>query len=75
MKHFNARENRPDDVEQTKKRRRAHARGRFHRIKRRFVESFPDEQCCVLRDLSRDLENAYDELESHINEYKEMLDE
>lgn len=68
MKHFNARENRPDDVEQTKKRRRAHARGRFHRIKRRFVESFPDEQCCVLRDLSRDLEKAYDD-------YKEMLDE
>lgn len=60
---------------QTKKRRRAHAKGRYHRIKRRFVESFPDEQCCVLRDLSRDLEKAYDELESHINEYKEMLDE
>lgn len=52
----------------TKKKRRAHTKGRF-------VESFPDEQCCVLGDLSRDIEKAYDELESHNNEYMEMLDE
>lgn len=44
-------------------------------IKRRFVESRPEEQCCVLGDLSRDLEKAFDELESHTNEYMEVKDE
>lgn len=39
------------------------------------MESFPNEQCCVLGDLSLDLEKAYDELESHTNEYMDMLDE
>lgn len=39
------------------------------------MEWFPDEQCCVLGDLSRDLDKSYDELKSHINEYMEMLDE
>lgn len=38
-----------------------------------------EEQCCVLGDLSRDLEKAYDELESHTNTseymYMEMLHE
>lgn len=36
-----------------------------------------EEQCCVLGDLSRDLEKAYDELESHSSEYMymEMLHE
>lgn len=43
--------------------------------KRRFVESRPDEQCCVLGDISRDLEKAFDELESQTNEYMEVLDE
>lgn len=39
------------------------------------MEYFPNEQCCVLGHLSRDLKKAYDELERHTNEYMEMLDE
>ena len=53
---------------QTRKRRRSHAKGKFHRVKRVFVESFNDEQCCVLQDIARDLETAYNELESRNNE-------
>ncbi|KAK3097424.1 hypothetical protein FSP39_009560 [Pinctada imbricata] len=61
---------------QRKKKLRAYAKGRFHRIKRRFTESnHENEQVSVLTELCRDLEKSYSELEIQNSEYMLHLDD